>query len=224
MPSPFPRRHLDVLLADGVSTYYTQRERSVDAIRELIEAFVRFKKGNYICFFPSYAYLRMVADRFEEQAAGLKTIVQTPDMDDAGRIRFLEQFASDNRTSLVGFAVMGGVFGEGIDLVGERLSGAVIVGVGLPAICPERELIRGYFDGDGSGFDFAYRYPGINRVLQAAGRVIRTDRDRGVVLLVDRRFATSAYQGLLPRHWPTAVVASHRDLEGHLRRFWHAEA
>jgi DNA excision repair protein ERCC-2 len=149
-----------------------------------------------------------------------KFMVQAREMDDAGRADFLGRFSSQNNQTLVGFAVMGGIFGEGIDLVGERLSGAVIVGVGLPAICPERDLIRSYFDERGAGFDFAYRYPGINRVLQAAGRVIRTDQDRGAVLLVDQRFCRSTYQGLLPDQWATTMVGSERQLEKRLKRFW----
>ncbi len=147
-------------------------------------------------------------------------LVQVREMDDLGRARFLDCFSAQNQQTLVGFAVMGGIFGEGIDLVGERLSGAVIVGVGLPAICPERELIRRYFDGRGAGFDFAYRFPGINRVLQAAGRVIRTDQDRGALLLVDQRFGYPAYQGLLPAHWATARVDSEQQLENRLKQFW----
>jgi Rad3-related DNA helicase len=111
---------------------------------------------------------------------------------------------------------------KGIDLVGERLSGAIIVGVGLPAICRERNLIRDYFDERGTGFDFAYRYPGINRVLQAAGRVIRTDQDRGALLLVDQRFCRPGYQRLLPVHWSTSVVESERQMNVRLERFWSA--
>jgi DNA excision repair protein ERCC-2 len=105
-------------------------------------------------------------------------------------------------------------------LVGERLSGAVIVGVGLPAICPERNLIRRYFDEKGAGFDYAYRYPGVNRVLQAAGRVIRTGRDRGCLLIVDRRFSDAGYRRLLPGHWPTARVQTPEQLEERLKQFW----
>jgi DNA excision repair protein ERCC-2 len=142
------------------------------------------------------------------------------EMDEAGRIRFLERFSTQNNQPMVGFAVMGGIFGEGIDLVGERLSGAVIVGVGLPAICPERDLIRRYFDERGTGFDFAYRFPGINRVLQAAGRVIRTAQDRGALLLVDQRFCHSTYQGLLPEQWAMARVVSEQQMQRRLKRFW----
>ena len=107
-----------------------------------------------------------------------------------------------------------------MDLVGERLSGAVIVGVGLPAICPERDLVRRHFDEKGTGFDYAYRYPGINRVLQAAGRVIRTGRDRGCLLLVDRRFSDAGYRRLLPGHWQTGRCHSSGQLEKRLKRFW----
>jgi DNA excision repair protein ERCC-2 len=136
-------------------------------------------------------------------------LVQAREMDDAGRAEFLDRFSEQNHQTLVGFAVMGGIFGEGIDLVGERLSGAIIVGVGLPAICPERDLIRNYFDERGTGFDFAYRYPGINRVLQAAGRVIRTDQDRGALLLVDQRFC---------RSWlPAPAAGSLVNLGGRIR-------
>jgi DNA excision repair protein ERCC-2 len=147
-------------------------------------------------------------------------IVQEREMADAERSRFLDRFSAHNQKTLVGFAVMGGIFGEGIDLIGDRLVGAVIVSVGLPAVCPERSLIRAYFDQTGDGFDFAYRFPGINRVLQAAGRVIRSDKDRGAVLLVDRRFCLTDYRALLPSQWTTQCVNSPRQLKTHLSCFW----
>ncbi|WP_319525889.1 ATP-dependent DNA helicase [uncultured Desulfosarcina sp.] len=218
--SPFPRNNLQVLVADGVSTIYAQRKKSVDPIAELIRTFVAGRKGNYLCFFPSYAYMAMVVERFEMLEKMVQVAIQSPEMDDAERARFLDRFSAENRDTLVGFAVMGGVFGEGVDLVGERLSGAVIVGVGLPAICPERDLIRRHFDEMGAGFDYAYRYPGINRVLQAAGRVIRTSRDRGCLLLVDRRFSDAGYRRLLPDHWQTGRCRSSGQLEKRLKRFW----
>jgi DNA excision repair protein ERCC-2 len=218
--SPFPRRHLQVLVADNISTYYNQREKSAVSIAELIRNFIGRKKGNYLCFFPSYAYLSLVAEKFEAIEKEAKILVQSREMDDAQRTRFLDHFLSGQESSLVGFAVMGGIFGEGIDLVGERLCGAVIVGVGLPAICPERDLIRGYFDEQGIGFDFAYRFPGINRVLQAAGRVIRSGRDRGALLLVDQRFGSPGYRKLLPDHWSPLRVHSSRQVKTFLDRFW----
>ena len=186
------------LVAGGISTYYAQRAHSLDRLVALIRACIRGKKGNYLCFFPSYAYMQMAVDLIETQNWPVQLLVQAREMSDSDRSRFLEHFSTQNSETLVGFAVMGGIFGEGIDLVGERLSGAVIVGVGLPAICPERELIRNHFETHGSGFDFAYRYPGINRVLQAGGRVIRTDQDRGILILVDQRYAFSDYRDLLP--------------------------
>ena len=222
IPSPFPRKNLKVLIASGISTYYAQREQSADRIVALVRSFIHSKKGNYLCFFPSYEYMTMVVDRFDLTDGDVQVLVQVREMDDAGRARFLDRFSTQNDQTMVGFAVMGGIFGEGIDLVGERLSGAVIVGVGLPAICPERDLIRGYFDRRGEGFDFAYRFPGINRVLQAAGRVIRTDQDRGALLLVDQRFCRPTYQGLLPDQWAMAMAGSEQQMENRLKRFWSA--
>ena len=218
--SPFPRRHLQVFVAREISTYYNRRERSIAPIAAFIRSFIQPKRGNYLCFFPSYEYMAMVAERFASEEPDMRVLIQSRDMDEAERARFLDCFAASNRDPLVGFAVMGGIFGEGVDLVGERLSGAVIVGVGLPGISPERDLIRDYFDQQDRGFDYAYRYPGINRVLQAAGRVIRTSRDRGALLLLDQRFGSAGYRKLLPDHWPITDIHSRRQLEGGLKRFW----
>jgi DNA excision repair protein ERCC-2 len=158
--------------------------------------------------------------------AALEVIVQTPGMSEAERDEFLQQFDSykKSETTLVGFAVMGGIFGEGIDLVGDRLTGAVVVGVGLPAICLERELIREYFvnpEQGGRGFEYAYIYPGINRVLQAAGRVIRSEEDRGVILLVDERFSWQQYNSLFPKEWQPFRVLDEQHLTQALDQFWH---
>ncbi len=222
IPSPFPQKHLQVLIAHKISTYYAQRETSVAPIVELVHAFIHGKRGNYLTFFPSYAYMTMVAERFQDKVPRVQTVVQTPGMDEEARLTFLSHFSEQNRHAIVGFAVMGGIFGEGIDLVGDRLSGAIIVGVGLPAIDPERELIRSYFDKRGTGFDFAYKFPGIIRVLQAVGRVIRTDQDRGTVLLVDQRFGRNDYKELLPKHWPVFFVHSKKEVHRRVNRFWSA--
>ena len=142
-------------------------------------------------------------------------------MSEAERDLFLAKFTCEKVSRRVGFAVMGGIFGEGIDLEGDRLTGAAIVGVGLPGISVENELIRQYFDRiDGSGFDHAYLYPGINRVLQAAGRVIRSETDRGVVMLIDDRYATARYRNLLPDHWQPVHVRSDANMEKQLQQFW----
>jgi DNA excision repair protein ERCC-2 len=137
------------------------------------------------------------------------------------RDRFLQRFSKENQETLVGFVVMGGIFGEGIDLIGDRLSGAVIVGVGLPAITPERELIRDFFTNRSqAGFEYAYVYPGMNRVLQAAGRVIRSESDRGVVLLIDQRFSKYQYKTLFPEEWDPLHIQNETTLTDALEDFW----
>jgi DNA excision repair protein ERCC-2 len=182
---------------------------------------VRQKTGNYLCYFPSYVYMKMVCDIFHTQCPDIQTLVQSPEMDESAREAFLKRFAADNSQTLVGFAVMGGIFGEGIDLVGDRLSAAAIIGVGLPAITLERELIRAYFDQVlNSGFEYAYTYPGMNRVLQAAGRVIRSETERGVVMLIDSRFKTPRYQQLLPSDWQPVWIKDPDHMQRRLTDFW----
>jgi DNA excision repair protein ERCC-2 len=211
LASPFPRRHLGLMVDGRISTYYRQRDQTAAAVVAAVADLVRARAGNYLVFFPSYAYLQMVHASFAAHHPDLGTIVQEARMDEAARDDFLARFRGDNDDTLVGFVVMGGIFGEGIDLTGDRLAGAVIVGVGLPGICLERDLIRDYFESHRrAGFDFAYRLPGFNRVLQAAGRVIRTSRDRGVVLLLDQRYATRRYVELFPAEWaPVRLGAGH---------------
>jgi DNA excision repair protein ERCC-2 len=144
-------------------------------------------------------------------------------MTEAERDTFLDRFSQDNPQTLVGFAVMGGIFGEGIDLAGKRLCGAAIVGVGLPAISMENDLIRDYFNRElNAGFEFAYLYPGINRVFQAAGRVIRSENDRGVVLLIDRRYGTNRYRSLLPQNWHPIRVLNEHKFADDLQQFWNS--
>jgi DNA excision repair protein ERCC-2 len=221
LPSPFPPENLGVFIADRVSTYYRHRDRTRIEIARLARAFVQQQPGNYLLFFPSYAYLRMVLEEFRAHAPQFDTLVQESGMREREREAFLARFETDNPRTLVGFAVMGGVFGEGIDLVGTRLSGAAVVGVGLPGVCLERELIRAYFDEHlEQGFEYAYMYPGLNRVLQAAGRVIRSETDQGVVLLIDQRYAGDAYRRLLPGRWRPAAVRDPSQLSAGLMSFW----
>ncbi|HMM22308.1 MAG TPA: ATP-dependent DNA helicase [Selenomonadales bacterium] len=220
--SPFPRKLLRVLVADDISTRYKRREATYDQVVERIEAAIGAKAGNYLVFFPSYRYLEEVCARFAGRRPDLRLLCQTAAMAEPEREAFLAQFSAENREPLVGFAVLGGIFGEGIDLVGERLTGAIIVGVGLPQLCAERDIIRDYFAGrKGAGFEYAYAYPGMNKVLQAAGRVIRTERDKGVVLLIDERYAGGVYRQLLPAWWrPLLSVRSPRDIGRALKNFW----
>jgi DNA excision repair protein ERCC-2 len=224
LKSPFPPGNLCLLLMPKISTLYNNREATVPAVTLGILETVRQKQGNYLLFFPSYKYMQIVYEEFTAQQPDMDTIIQASAMTEEERDDFLARFSSDNRSTLVGFAVMGGIFGEGIDLVGDRLTGAVIVGVGLPAICLERELIRAYFDKSaGAGFEFAYMYPGLTRVLQAAGRVIRTETDQGVVVLIDERFSASRYRTLFPKEWRPVNITSADKLHETLQEFWGEE-
>ncbi len=221
LPSPFPPGNLCLMIDGRVATYYRQREQTKHRLAEAMAQLVRGRTGNYLAFFPSYAYLAMVHGVFREAFPEIDTIVQDRHMDEPSREAFLDRFRDDRPQSLLGFVVMGGIFGEGIDLVGRRLSGAAIVGVGLPGICMERDLIRDHFEDKlAAGFDFAYRYPGFNRVLQAVGRVIRTDRDRGSVLLLDNRFASRRYRELYPAEWQPVSPWPGRSVERILADFW----
>ena len=222
LESPFPPGNLGLYCLPGISTRYRHREASVGPISDALAALAQSKVGNYLAFFPSYAYLRQVWADFTARYPGIRTIAQESGLDEAGRAAFLARFAPDPAETLLGFGVLGGVFGEGVDLVGSRLIGCAIVGVGLPQVSPRQEMLRRYFDDkDGCGFDYAYRFPGMNKVLQAAGRVIRTEQDRGVVLLLDDRFTQEGYRRLFPRHWAhLQYLPGAGALRQALRSFW----
>ena len=224
LPSPFPSHNLAVLVQDRIRTHFKARQTTLQEVAEAVETLVRERPGNYFVYLPSYQYLASLRELFEQRCPDLTVLTQRPGMSDAERDTFLDAFAVDNPHTQVGFAVMGGVFGEGVDLVGDRLIGAVIVGVGLPQLCVERDLIDQYFQEKiGAGFDYAYAFPGINRVLQATGRVIRSESDRGAVLLIDARFGEQRYQRLLPRWWQTVRVRSLEQIREVLRPFWKSE-
>ncbi|MFC1863297.1 helicase C-terminal domain-containing protein [Thermodesulfobacteriota bacterium] len=220
-PSPFPKENLGLFLSGNISTLYRQRENTKLHVARAILTLVKQKRGNYLLFFPSFEYMMMVYEVFHAESPGLDTIVQTRGMTEPERDTFLKRFAQKNSDILAGFAAMGGIFGEGIDLVGDRLSGTAIIGVGLPSICLERELIKEYFARDlQAGFEYAYLYPGISRVLQAAGRVIRTEHDRGVILLIDQRYNNYNYKSLLPGEWEITSVQDEQQLAKGLQKFW----
>ncbi|MCB1692651.1 MAG: hypothetical protein KDI19_07785 [Pseudomonadales bacterium] len=221
--SPFDEGNLGVFTVPYISTAYRDRESSRTELVSTIHTVVSRHPGNYLVYFPSYAYLDDVVTEFESKFGHIQTVRQWPDMDSEESAFFLGRFEQEPAPdeTLVGFAVMGGSFGEGVDLQGTRLIGVIVAGVGLPQICAERELIREYFDEtDGQGFAFAYQFPGMNRVLQTAGRVIRSESDRGIVCLVDRRFQTAAYRHLFPRHWRVNAAASRDELAGMIGAFW----
>ena len=222
LPSPFPAENLGLYCMANISTRYRDREASVQAVSDALARLTSGKTGNYLAFFPSYAYLRQVYEDFAARHPDIRTLVQESGADDAARAEFLAQFVPQPKETLLGFGVLGGVFGEGVDLAGDRLIGCAIVGVGLPQVNPQQEMLRRYYDAqNGSGFDYAYRYPGMNKVLQAAGRVIRTPEDRGVVLLLDDRFARPDYARLFPPHWQhIRYLHSAEELGQALRDFW----
>ena len=235
------------LLAFGrdVSTKYTRRgPAEYEKIARYIRAAIRSKKGNYMVFFPSYKMMQDVYDVFvrveresdtrngvavsdeqniaeESLEESLTIIMQHSNMNEAEREEFLQAFEQEDGGTLVAFCVMGGIFGEGIDLKNDRLIGAVIVGTGLPQISNEREILKQYYDKQGlSGFDYAFRYPGINKVLQAAGRVIRTQEDRGIIVLLDERFLQSDYNALYPREWKNRIVGNVETVDAEICKFW----
>ena len=202
LPSPYDPARLCLAAVDGVSTRYEDRAKSIKKIVSCIAATVSQKVGNYIVYFPSYSYMEQVRDAFARKYPSVPLIVQERGMSVRRRESFLSQFADDSKQLRVGFCVLGGSFSEGVDLPGRRLIGTVIVGVGLPGLSNERNILKEYFDNRCErGYDYAYTYPGMNRVLQAAGRVIRREEDEGVVVLIDDRYNTPQYQMLFPASW-----------------------
>ncbi len=219
-PSSFLPENRLIMIGSDVSSKYTRRnEREYRKILEYIKGFTQARRGNYMVFFPSYQMLQAIADLAGEEIEGL--VLQTSQMSEAEKEAFLEEFVDDPQTSRVGFCVMGGIFSEGIDLKSNRLIGAVIVGTGLPMVCNERELFRGYFDQrNGQGFEYAYLYQGMNKVLQSAGRVIRTKEDRGAILLLDERFIQPQYYNLFPREWFPFHSVNCPEMKKLLKDFW----
>ncbi len=220
--SPFPTENARLLVHNRIATKYRARADSYAPIAAAIETICNAQAGNYLVFFPSYAYLTAVLELVKERIPEEQLIVQDRGMTEAERETFLTQFSSDNSKTLIGFVVMGGIFGEGIDLVGERLIGAIVVGVGIPQLGLERDLIKDYFDQQNNrGFAYAYQYPGFIRVLQATGRVIRTETDRGIIVLIDERFMHARYRRLFPPHWQRyQVVRSEGEIKDQLTNFW----
>jgi DNA excision repair protein ERCC-2 len=201
IPSPFSSGQLSVYI-QPLSTRYQDRERNKAPLVSLLLKLAAENPGNYLFFFPSYEYMNSVYDSFMEEESDVRTILQQGEMSEEERESFLAQFTAENQGSFAGFAVMGGIFSEGIDLVGNRLTGVVVIGVGLPQISLERNIMKDYFNAAGrKGYDYAYVFPGMNKVLQAGGRLIRSEQDRGVLVLVDDRYLQPQYQRLLPEEW-----------------------
>lgn len=230
-----------LFVGGDVTSKYTRRTRAeYYNIASYIYEIVKNRHGNYMVFFPSHTFLQQVYGVFMDafyDGDCMECVVQEERMDEKEREEFLQRFSGNcsygmtaavhtqgeagRERILIGFCVLGGIFSEGIDLKEDRLIGAVVVGTGLPQVCNEREILKNYFDGRGeSGFDYAYRYPGMNKVLQAAGRVIRTARDVGIVALLDERFLNRAYQRMFPREWETYESVTVDGIAKRVERFW----
>lgn len=228
-----------LLIANDVTSKYTRRsEDEYINIAKYIEEIVKNRHGNYMVFCPSYAFLRIIYEKYTENFAGegRECILQSEYMSEADREEFLSRFrgneeidwsagiameVEEEESILIGFCVLGGIFGEGIDLKNDSLIGAIIVGTGLPQVCSEREILKAYFDDTGdNGFDYSYRYPGMNKVLQAAGRVIRTVEDVGVIALLDERFLQFAYRRMFPREWENFETVTLDTVGKRVERFW----
>lgn len=221
--SSFPQENKFLFIGTDVSTRYTRRgESTYQRFARYIAVMAEQKKGNYMAFFPSYRFWEEVHTCFLECVDHeVDSICQVSYMDEEQREEFLEEFEQEREKSLVAFCVMGGIFSEGIDLTDDKLIGAVIAGTGLPQVCTEREILKQYFNAaDMDGFDYAYLYPGMNKVLQSAGRVIRTESDRGVILLLDDRFRAMRYREVFPREWQQYQLGSVKNLEQEIRTFW----
>ena len=222
--SPFEQKKRCLMICRDVSSKYTRR--GYEEYRKIAEYIARMswqKKGNYMVFFPSYRLMEDVYQVYQDEfsVSWVRCISQHASMTELEREEFLEEFTEETEETLVGFCVMGGIFSEGIDLIGDRLMGAAVVGTGLPQVNCEREILKGYYDEKGEqGFDYAYRYPGMNKVLQAAGRVIRTKEDTGAILLMDERFLNRDYRNLFPREWNDACTCTLGNVEKHLQAFW----
>lgn len=215
---PFDQKNF-IILNKPISTRYKDRNKNLMEISDTIHKFINSKKGNYFIFFPSYSYMEDVYDDYKSRYDD-DIIVQEKIMDEKSRHKFLQEFSYDSNKT--GFLVLGGIFSEGVDLKGERLIGTMIISVGMPGVSNERNLIKEYFDKINSqGFDYSYTYPGINKVFQAAGRLIRTEKDRGIIYLLDDRFARTKYRMLYPRHWKNIwTVTSDEEFEYIVNNFW----
>lgn len=220
IPSPFPKENFKLMIAPNVSTTYKNRDNTILEVVDYIKAMVDQKVGNYFVFFPSYKYLNSVLAKFDDSSYELH--VQKSEMSESEKIKFLDNFQANPKTTHIAFAVLGGIFSEGIDLLHDRLIGAIIVGVGLPQISYERDLIRNYFnENEENGFEYAYVKPGMNRVMQAVGRVIRSEEDVGAVLLIDERYMHRQYQDLFKAEWNNyRVVLTIDDLKDELVSFY----
>lgn len=221
LKSPFDVKNRLLIIGDNVATTYNKRFETSEDIASYIANCVQAKKGNYMVFFPSYKYMELVFEKMKENYPDINTSIQESNMSEEEKEEFLSMFDEDNKETHVGFCVLGGHFSEGIDLTNDKLIGVIIVGVGMPQIGIERDIIKDHMKDSNKGFDYAYVYPGMIKVLQAAGRCIRTDDDKGVILLLDNRYSQRRYQSLFPYEWyPNFRVRKSDDVKTLCEEFW----
>lgn len=222
LTSPFDYKNKLTIVGKDVSTTYSNRKRTLPKIVNYIIECAKSKRGNYLVFFPSYEYMWMVHEEIKKREVDFSLVAQGDHMKEEEKEEFLALFKEGGEKTHLGLAVLGGHFSEGIDLTLDKLIGVIIIGVGMPKICLERESIKEYYNSIGkNGFDYAYVYPGIIKVLQAAGRCIRTEKDKGVVLLLDDRYFTNKYKSLLPREWfLNILVESEKGIKKTCEHFW----
>lgn len=226
--STFDPQKRQILIGTDTSSRYTNRnEREYRKMAEYIQQMIRIRRGNYMIFFPSYRMMEAVAEQFsllcEEREEPIELLCQQTGMSETEREEFLHYFEESHEMGLAGFCVMGGVFGEGIDLKEDRLIGAVIVGTGIPQVCQEREILKCFYDKRGEdGFFYAYLCPGMNKVLQSAGRVIRTEADTGIILLLDSRFSSPVYRQMFPEEWQRLDYCTLNSVGQKTAAFWNS--
>lgn len=220
IPSPFKQSNLGLFIDDSTSTRFRDRDRSISNIIDSIYALAETKIGNYIIFFPSYLYMNKVLEEFSEEDYDI--LIQKPGMSFRNRTKMLNDFSEVGSKTKIGFFVIGGSFAEGIDYIGDMLSGVLIIGVAMPQFNKYNELLRSHFDEDfGTGFDYAYTYPGMNKVIQAVGRVIRTKNDIGIAVLFDDRYSHNKYKSMFPVNWNhSETVKEGQYLQSYLEQFW----
>ncbi|MPQ44430.1 ATP-dependent DNA helicase [Clostridium tarantellae] len=222
LSSPFNSNNRLILIGNKIDTTYHKRKETSKDIIKYIKAFIEAKKGNYMVFFPSYKYMELIYEKIKEEEFNLNIVMQENNMSEEDKEKFLLKYVEDNEESHIGFCVLGGHFSEGIDLIHDKLVGVIIVGVGMPQIGVERNIIKDYFDKkEGMGFQYAYLYAGMVKVLQAAGRCIRTEKDKGVIMFLDNRYSKSAYYNIFPKdYFPNVIMKQSNQVKEVCKTFW----
>lgn len=225
LPSPFPVENREIIVCSNIDTRYERRNLYIEKISDYINSIAALKEGNYIAFFPSYEYMNSIYNDFTSRYSDFNTIIQIQNQDEKAREDFLNFFKNNPTKTHIGFCVLGGMFSEGIDLKGDRLIGTIVVGVGIPKINLERNMMRDFFqDKNSKGYLYAYVYPGVIKIFQASGRVIRTSNDKGIIVFIGERYTHSNYKKLFPSHFkPYSIVYKNEDLIKKIDKFWNSQ-